>query len=846
VPGLGARLGRGGATTTLASLADSDCIVIMGSNMAENHPVGFRFVVEARRRGATVIHVDPRFSRTSALADLYVPIRPGSDLVFLGALVNYVVNHERWQTDPFFREYVLHYTNASVIVSADFRDTEDLAGLFSGYRAEQRRYDSASWHYAAQIHRVEGECWPCRPLVEPERDLTLQHPNCAFQLVKRHFARYTPELVEEVCGVPRELFLRVAETILANSGRERTTAFCYAVAWTQHTIGTQIISCCALLQLLLGNIGRPGGGILALRGHATIQGSTDIPTLFDLLPGYLKMPRAIPEHATLASYFASERPATGLWYDMPKFLISLLKAWYGDAATPENDFGYTFLPKIGGDYSFQSILTMMEDGIIKGLFVMGMNPAVGGQNARLARRALANLDWLVVRDVYEIETASFWYDAPEVRNGEVRSQDIRTEVFFLPAAIAAEKDGTFTNTHRLVQWHDKAIDPPADARSEAHFVYHLGRRLKELYADDDSPAGQQIRALTWDYPTTGPHQEPELMAIAREISGYRVADGRPIAGFHELADDGSTACGCWIYAGIVTPEGEHRAKRRQGDDRASLDWGFAWPANRRILYNRASADPQGRPWSERKKWIWWDPEQGRWVGYDVPDFPATKPPDYQPTPGAKGLDAHPGTAPFIMMLDGRGWLFVPHGLVDGPLPTHYEPWESPVPNLLYPTQPRSPVAPVFLRPDNPYHEIFDPRYPYVITTYRLTEHHTAGGMSRWVPWLAELQPAGFVEISPELARELGIATGDWVVVETARGSTEARALVTERVQPLTIAGRTVHVIGMPWHFGFGGLATGGIANELAALIEDPNSLIHEAKSFTCTIRKGRLQEGKAP
>ena len=846
MPGLGARLGRGGATTTLASLADSDCIVIMGSNMAENHPVGFRFVVKARQRGATVIHVDPRFSRTSALADLYVPIRPGSDLVFLGALVNYVVNHERWQTDPFFREYVLHYTNASVIVSTDFRDTEDLAGVFSGYRAEQRRYDTASWHYAGQLHPVEGERWPCRPLVEPERDPTLQHPNCAFQLVKRHFARYTPELVEEVCGVPRELFLRVAETILANSGRERTTAFCYAVAWTQHTIGTQIISCCALLQLLLGNIGRPGGGILALRGHATIQGSTDIPTLFDLLPGYLKMPRAVPEHATLAGYFASERPATGLWYDMPKFLISLLKAWYGDAATPENDFGYTFLPKIGGDYSFQSILTMMEDGIIKGLFVMGMNPAVGGQNARLARRALANLDWLVVRDVHEIETASFWYDAPEVRNGEVRPQDIRTEVFFLPAAIAAEKDGTFTNTHRLVQWHDKAIDPPADARSEAHFVYHLGRRLKELYADDDSPAGQQIRALTWDYPTTGPHQEPDLMAVAREISGYRVADARPVAGFHELADDGSTACGCWIYAGIVTPEGEHRAKRRRGDERASPDWGFAWPANRRILYNRASADPQGRPWSERKKWIWWDPDQGRWVGYDVPDFPATKPPDYQPPPGAKGLDAHPGTAPFIMMLDGRGWLFVPHGLVDGPLPTHYEPWESPIPNLLYPTQPRSPVAPVFLRPDNPYHEIADPRYPYVITTYRLTEHHTAGGMSRWVPWLAELQPAGFVEISPELARELGIATGDWVVVETARGSAEARALVTERVQPLTIAGRAVHVIGMPWHFGFGGLATGGIANELAALIEDPNSLIHEAKSFTCTIRKGRLREGKAP
>jgi len=843
VPGLGARLGRGGATTTLASLADSDCIVIMGSNMAENHPVGFRFVVKARERGATVIHIDPRFSRTSALADLFVPIRPGSDLVFLGALVNYVLNSERWNSDPFFREYVLHYTNASVIVSPEFRDTEELAGLFSGYDPQQHRYDPASWQYAGQRRPLEGERWPCRPSIEPERDPTLEHPNCAFQLVKRHFARYTPELVEQVCGVPRELFLRVAETILANSGRDRTTAFCYAVAWTQHTIGTQIISCCALLQLLLGNIGRPGGGILALRGHATIQGSTDIPTLFDLLPGYLKMPRAIPEHATLAEYFAAERPATGLWYDMPKFMVSLLKAWYGDAATPENDFGYAFLPKIGGDYSFQSILTMIKDGIIKGLFVMGMNPAVGGQNARLARQALANLDWLVVRDVHEIETASFWYDAPEVRSGEIRPQDIKTEVFFLPAAIAAEKDGTFTNTHRLVQWHDKAVEPPGDARSEAHFVYHLGRRLKELYAGDDSPAGQQIQALTWDYPTVGPHEEPDLMAVAKEISGYRVADGRPVAGFHELADDGSTACGCWIYSGIVTPEGEHRAKRRRGDDRASLDWGFAWPANRRILYNRASADPQGRPWSERKKWIWWDPEQGRWVGYDVPDFPATKPPDYQPPPGARGLDAHPGTAPFIMMLDGLGWLFVPVGLLDGPLPTHYEPWETPVTNLLYPSQPRNPVAPAFLRADNPYHEIGDPRYPYVITTYRLTEHHTAGGMSRWVPWLAELQPAGFVEISPELARELGIANGDWVVVETARGAAEARALVTERVQPLTIAGRTVHVIGMPWHFGFGGLATGGIANELAALVEDPNSLIHEAKSFTCTIRKGRLREG---
>lgn len=845
MPGLGARLGRGGATTTLASLAESDCIVIMGSNMAENHPVGFRFVVKARQRGATVIHIDPRFSRTSALADLHVPIRPGSDLVFLGALVNYVLTSERWQNDPFFKEYLMHYTNAPVIISPQYRDAEDLAGLFSGYDPSTRKYDPSSWQYAGEQRAVTSDRWPCRPVLQPELDPTLEHPHCVLQLVKRHFARYTPDLVEQSCGVPRELFLRVAETILANSGRDRTTAFCYAVAWTQHTIGTQIISCCALLQLLLGNIGRPGGGILALRGHATIQGSTDIPTLYDLLPGYLKMPRAIAQHATLADYFATERPATGLWYEMPKFLISLLKAWYGETAKPENDFAYSLLPKIGGDYSFQSILTMMKDGIIRGLFVMGMNPAVGGQNARLARRALANLDWLVVRDIHEIETASFWYDAPEVHSGEVKPDEIKTEVFFLPAAVAAEKDGTFTNTHRLVQWHEKAAEPTDDARSEAHFIYHLGRRLKELYAGDHSPAGQQIAALTWDYPTVGPQAEPDLLAVAREISGFRVADGQPLAGFHELADDGSTACGCWIYSGIVTPEGEHRAKRRHGDDRASLDWGFAWPANRRILYNRASADPQGRPWSERKKWIWWDDTQRRWVGYDVPDFPATKPPDYVPSAEARGLEAHPGTAPFIMMLDGRGWLFVPTGLVDGPLPTHYEPWETPVPNALYPAQTRSPVAPAFWRPDNPYHEIDDPRYPYILTTYRLTEHLTAGGMSRWLPWLAELQPAGFVEMSPELAHELGISNGDWVVIETARSQVEARALVTERMQPLTIAGRTLHVIGMPWHFGFGGLANGGIANELAALIEDPNSLIHEAKAFTCTIRRGRLRaEGK--
>jgi formate dehydrogenase major subunit len=821
----------------------------MGANMAENHPVGFRFVMKAKERGATIIHIDPRFSRTSAMSDMHVPLRVGTDLVFLGALVNYVIQHEKY-----FKEYILHYTNASTLVTPEFKDTEDLDGLFSGYVPEEHSYNFDTWQYAGQetsTAPTDHHSQTAEPRTQHvgqqdgplQTDPTLQDPHCVFQLVKRHFSRYTPEMVERACGVPQELFLKVAEAITANSGRERTTAFCYAVAWTQHTVGTQMISCCALLQLLLGNIGRPGGGILALRGHSTIQGSTDIPTLYNLLPGYLTMPNTHQNHGSLQDYLQEETPEKGAWHSMPAYVISLLKAYYGDAATPENGFAYDLLPKISDDYSFQPMLLMMKDGIIKGLFCMGQNPAVGGQNAGLAREALANLDWLVVRDVHEIETAAFWYDSPEVRRGELRPQDIKTEIFFLPAAVGAEKEGSFTNTQRLVQWHDKAVEPPGDCRSEGWFMYHLGKRLKELYRGDTSPRGRQIDALTWNYPVQGVFAEPDLDIVVKEINGYTLADGRPVKDMSALRDDGSTACGCWIYSGIMPEEGKNLARSRKGDDRAALEWGFAWPANRRILYNRASADPAGTPWSERKKLIWWDAERGEWTGYDVPDFPRTKRPDYQPPPDAKGLEAHPGDAPFLNMADGKGWLYSATGLRDGPLPTHYEPMETPVGNLLYPQQPRSPVARTFQRPDNPYHEIGDPRFPYAITTYRLTEHHTAGGMSRWVPWLAELQPQGFIEISPELAAELGIDNGDWVTVSTLRGEAEARALVTERIEPLMIEGKTVHQIGMPWHFGFGGIAQGGIANNLSAIVEDPNSRIHDSKSFTCNLRKGRPAGG---
>jgi formate dehydrogenase major subunit len=847
VPGLGARLGRGGATTTLQSLGESDCIVIMGANMAENHPVGFRFVTQAQERGATVIHIDPRFSRTSAMADLHVPLRAGSDLVFLGALINHVLNDVRWLSDAFFRRYLRVYTNAALIVGDDYRDTEDLDGLFSGYNPETRRYDPTSWvlteteestgaaHQPEQDQQAhEGEGGGAPPGAAP-RDPTLADPRCVFQVLRRHFARYTPEMVERACGVPPDLFLKVADAVLRNSGADRTTAFAYAVAWTQHTTGSQMIGACAILQLLLGNIGRPGGGILALRGHASIQGSTDIPTLYNLLPGYLPMPTATDRHATLDNYLESERLPTGLWYNVPAYMISLLKAWYGPAATADNGYCYDLLPRIDDDHSFQWMITAMRDGVMKGLFCMGQNPAVGGQNTKLARRALGELDWLVVRDVHEIESAAFWYDAPEVRAGEISPRDIKTEIFLLPAAIGPEKEGTFTNTQRLIQWHDKGIAPPGDARSEAGFMVELGRRLKELYAGDDSPRGRQLAALTWDYPTDE-LGEPDLDVVVKEINGYTVADRKVVANYNALKDDGSTACGCWIYSGIMPEEGRNRAKERQGDGRAALGWGYAWPNNVRLLYNRAAADPDGTPWSERKAWVWWDADAGRWAGHDIPDFPPTKAPDYQPPEGAQGLDAHPGDAPFVRLMDGLGALFA-REMKDGPLPTHYEPWESPARNALYPGQDRNPAAIPFQRGDNPYHAIGDPHFPHILTTYRLTEHLTAGGMTRWVPWLAELQPEGFAEISTELADELGIGNGDRIAIATLRGEITTRALVTRRLRPLRIDGRTMHQVGLPWHFGFGGIATGAIANDLSALIEDPNSRIHEGKSFTCSVRK---------
>lgn len=849
MPGLGTRLGRGGATTAENDLGNADCIVIMGSNMAENHPVCFRYVMKARERGARIIHIDPRFSRTSALSDQYVRVRPGSDIAFLGGLINYVLTHE-----TYFKEYVAAYTNAATLISPEFRDTEDLNGTFSGYHEEEHRYSNDTWQYQGmksspsppmhlqfgsmsytqRVGNQEGT-WP------PPNDPTMQDPNCVFQILKRHYARYTPQMVAETCGVSVEQFLQVAQAISENSGRERTTAWCYAVGWTQHTTGPQLIGACALLQLLMGNIGRPGGGILALRGHASIQGSTDIPTLYDILPGYLAMPNTFDRHETLDDYLQTETPKTGWWHNLPRYMVSLLKAWYGQNATAQNGFCYDLLPKISGDYSTFPMFLAAKDRLIKGMFIMGQNPAVGGMDSSFMREALASLDWLVVRDLFEIESATFWKDAPEVKNGKLNPQDIATEVFLMPAAIVAEKDGTFTNTQRLVQWHDKTVPPPGDATTEPWFLYTLGLRLRQMYAGEDTPAARQLLSLDWHYPTEEGTTEPVVESILQEINGYTVADRKQLPGFAACQDDGSTACGCWIYAGVYPAEGQNLARNRVSDDLYSLGWGWAWPVNRRILYNRASADPQGRPWSERKKLIWWDQAQGRWVGDDIPDFPVDKAPDTPADPAGTGMDALSGADPFIMMSDGKGWLFVPAGLRDGPLPTHYEPLESTMENPLYPEQQVNPVVRYWPRPGNRLAREVDPNYPYAVTTYRLTEHHTAGGMSRWVPWLSELQPAFFAEISPSLAGTVGVNNGDWIVVSTPRGEIEARALVTERIQPMRRKGRTIETVGLPYHWGYNGIVTGDAANDLVSMVGDPNVSIEEAKAFTCNVRRGRIR-----
>ena len=857
VVGLGTSFGRGASSTLPADLQNADLIVLEGSNMAEAHPVAFQWVVEAKARGATVIHVDPHYSRTSALADMFVPLRAGSDIAFLGGIINHVIS-----TESDFREYVLHYTNAATIIGEAFQDG-GADGIFSGFDPDTATYDPASWQYegafmaaAAGERNQEGHVNAqgppgegVRDRGEPTLDLTLQHPRCVWQILKRHYAAYTPEMVQRTCGVDPGTFAKVCRLFVENSGRERTTAFVHGVGWTQHTIGSQYIRAASILQLLLGNMGRPGGGVMAMRGHASIQGSSDIPTLFDSLPGYIPVPHA-HRHANLDQFIAADAPDKGFWGNMRSYVVSLLKAYWGASATADNDFCFDYLPRLTGSHGTYDTVMEQIGGRVKGYILYGQNPAVGSANSRMQRLGMSKLDWLVVRDFSLIESATWWKDGPEIETGEMRTQDIATEVFFMPAAAHIEKDGTFTNTQRMVQWHHKAQEPVAEQRSDLWFTYHLGRIVRERLAasgawndDRDRP----VLDLTWNYPTTGHVDEPDAAAVLAEINGFG-ADGRMLSAYTELRSDGSTSCGCWIYCGAYAGGVNQTARRTPASEQnwTGPEWAWAWPANRRILYNRASADPEGRPWSQRKALVWWDEAQGRWTGHDTPDFEAAKPPSYRPPAGAKGPDAIAGDDPFIMQADGRGWLYAPAGVADGPLPTHYEPQDSPVRNPLY-RQQRNPARQVYPHEHNRYHP--DPGapgadvYPFSVTTYRLTEHFTAGGMSRWTPYLAELQPEFFCEVSPELATLRGLEHAGWATLISARGVIEARVMVTDRMTPLRAGDRVIHTIGMPYHWGPNGYARGDSMNELSSMSLDPSSHIQEVKALTVDIRPGRRPRG---
>src|SRR2546426_284903 len=745
VPALGATFGRGAMTTNLIDVQHAD-VIMPTSNWAECHPVSYKWVMKAKERGAKIIHVDPRFTRTSATADIWVPIRSGTNIV--------------------------------------------------------------------------------------------------FQRLRRQYSRYTPEMVERVCGIPKELFLKVADIYCSASGPDKTATVSYALQLNQSTNGVQQIRALCMLQLILGNIGRPGGGVVALRGHSNVQGATDFGTLYHMLPGYPAAPLQGP-HPTLTDYLEKTTPKGGYWVNNPKFVVSLLKAWWGPAATTANDYAYDYLPKRekADAYSHQHFVVGMYEKKVKGFICMGQNPAVDSPNAKMARQALRNLEWMVVVDLFETDTAAVW------KEPGIDPKSSQVEVFYIPGAPAAEKDGSITNTMRMAQWHVRAVEPPGDAPSDAAFIVDVGTRLKALYAGSKARRDRPVLDLVWDYQPQGPKQEPNMELVLKECNGYTTEDltdkdgaplykkGEPLKTFGHLRDDGSTACGNWIYTGIYPEEGKNMALRREkpkAGDYLGHGWGFAWPANRRIIYNRASADPSGKPWSEKKKLIWWDAEAKKWVGNDVPDFSPTMAPDAPrakdgPFKGVSGTDA------FIMNPHGLGQFFA--SIVDGPFPEHYEPFESPTHNLLSKVQ-NNPVAKVYNIGD--LNKLGTPdKYPYILTTYRLTEHHAAG-MSRHVPWLSELFFGHFAEIGPEMAKELGIRNGDMVTVETPRAKIKVRALVTDRIKPFMINDKKVYQVGIPWHWGYQGVmqsARGDVTNDLVASLGDPTTFIQESKALLCNVRK---------
>lgn len=833
---------------------NADVILIMGANPAENHPVAFRWILKAKESGAKVICVDPRFTRSAAKSDLYAPLRSGTDIAFLGGMINFIL-----QNKLYFEQYVAEYTNASYLVSGDFKLPGELDGLFSGYDPQKRSYDVKSWSFQKEADD------------SIRKDPTLQDPNCVFQLLKKHYSRYTPELVSKTTGTPKEKLLEVYQ-LYASTGRpDRAGTSLYAMGWTQHTVGTQNIRTMSIIQLLLGNIGVAGGGVNALRGESNVQGSTDQGLLFHILPGYMPVPSA--DLPTTAAYIEKHTPkskdpqSANWWGNRNKYLVSYLKAIYGNNATKENDFGYNWLPKLdpGMNGSWLMIFDNMLKGKFKGFYAWGQNPACSGANSNKVRNALAKLDWMVAVNLFDNETASFW------KGPGMDPAKVKTEVFFLPAAASFEKEGSITNSGRWAQWRYAAVKPLGQSKPDAEIMNDLYQAIRALYAKEGGALPDQLLKLTWNYGfkrADGSIRSIDIHQVAKEINGYFLQDvpepakplkpgeeppkppqpwetkkllgkkGELVGGFAQLQADGSTSCGSWIFCQSYNEKGNMMARRGKKDPMGLgmfPEWSWCWPVNRRIIYNRASCDPSGKPFNVKKAVVYWNPlavlpdgKMGAWVG-DVPDGPWP--------PLAAGAE---GRKPFIMRPDGVAAIFGP-GLKDGPFPEHYEPMESPLAQNLMSKQLNNPAVKIFRDPAVKEDILAnaDPRFPLVATTYRVTEHWQTGVMTRNTPWLLELQPRQFCEISQELAKEKGIANGDLVEVASARGKVEAVAMVTVRMKPMKIGDKVVHQIGLPWCFGWHTPGVGDAANLLTPTAGDANTMIPETKAFMAGIaRKG--------
>lgn len=796
-------------TNHFIDLKNTNCALIIGSNAAENHPMTFKWLTEARlKNGATIINIDPRYTRTSARSDIYAPLRSGTDIAFIGGMINYILENKLYH-----EEYVKWYTNATFIVKDTF-DFND--GLFSGYNASERKYDTKMWAFETT---EDGKF---------VRDMDMEHPRCVLQLLKKHYSRYDIDTVCKLTGTPKKKYLEVIQTYAATGAPDKIGTILYAMGTTQHTVGTQNVRSYAMLQLLLGNIGRPGGGINALRGESNVQGSTDWALLYHIIPAYMNSPEA-KKHPTYQDYLDKETPKTSFWVNKPKFLASLLKCYWMDDNPAKS---YDYLPKRvdGKNYSHIALFEAMYNGEIEGLFIWGSNPIVAGPNANKEQAALPNLKWMVAIDLWQTETSEFWsykaVDRPTSNNPyEIKKPDeIQTEVFFLPACSSYEKEGSVSNSGRWMQYRWKACDPVGESRSDLEIANDLMIRIKNLYKGSTKPEDEPITRLTWNYG----EGHPDLDLIAKEINGFTVVNGKPgeqVANFTKLADDGSTACGIWVYSGCY-PGDEYLARRRDNKDTpypgtkpigSYSNWAWCWPINRRIIYNRCSATPEGQPWVPDLTTIFWDGE--KWTGNDIPDFGVNKDPN-----GEGGRDA------FIMRVEGVGCIYSTCN--EGPFPEHYEPWESPVKNTLN-NQEFNPVVKEW-EPDK---RGKSNQYPIIGTTYRVSEHWQAGAMTRNLPWLAELVPDVFVEMSEELAREKRIRNGDKCIITTSRGDVKAIACVTKRFKPMWIDGNKIHQIGVLWHFGFNGYATGDPANRLTPHIGDGNTSIPEYKAWLCDIRR---------